>query len=136
MTYAVSYLAPLLVFIAMDAVWLSSTGNSVYRPTLGDIMLPNANIPPAVVFYLLYPIGLAVFAVSPALKEGSVTTALMLGALLGFVAYAAYDLSNFATLRNWTLQLTLIDMAWGTFASAVASALGYLIAKSAIAWLA
>ena len=121
MIYTVTYLAILLPFGMLDAVWLSLMGPRLYRPTLGNILLTNVNLPAAIAFYLIYPIGILVFATLPALKAGSVGPALMYGALFGLLAYATYDLTNQATLRNWTLQLTLADMAWGSVASAVAS---------------
>ena len=134
MTYALSYVSFLVVFAAMDAVWLGTNSNSLYRATLGDIMLENLKILPGVVFYLMYPIGIVVFASVPALKSGSVVPALTYGALFGFLAYGTYDLTNLATLRNWSVQLTVLDMAWGTFASAVASAASYFIVRSVLAW--
>ena len=81
----------------------------------------SANLPAAAVFYLLYPVGLVVFAIAPALKSGSVVTALVYGALFGAFTYGTYDLSNQATLRNWTTTLTLIDVAWGTLLAATSS---------------
>jgi uncharacterized membrane protein len=129
MLYAIIYAAILVPFGLLDAVWLSVMGKVLYKPTLGDILLPTVNLPPAIVFYLLYPIGIMVFAVMPALKAGSVTPALMYAALFGALAYATYDLTNFATLRNWTLQITLFDIVWGGFASAVAAAVSYYVAR-------
>ena len=102
MTYAAAYFTVLVVFGALDAVWLTVMGNRLYRATLGDILLPNLRIAPAVAFYFLYPIGIVIFAVMPALRGGSVTTALTYGLLLGFFAYATYDLTNYATLRYAT----------------------------------
>ncbi len=129
MLYAVAYAAILLPFCLLDAVWLTVMGKALYKPTLGDILLPTVNLPPAIAFYLIYPIGIMVFAVLPALKAGSITPALTYGALFGALAYATYDLTNFATLRNWTLQITLLDIAWGAFASAVAAAASYYAAR-------
>ena len=85
-----------------------------YKPTLGDIMLPGFKLPPAIVFYLLYPAGLVIFAIAPALSGGVMGTAALYGALFGLFTYATYDLTNQATLRNWTSQLTLVDAAWGS----------------------
>ncbi len=102
MLYAIAYVTILVPFVIVDAIWLTVMGSRLYRPTLGDILLPTLNAPPAVVFYLIYPIGILVFATLPALKAGSVSPALLYGALFGAMAYATYDLTNFATLRNWT----------------------------------
>lgn len=125
MLYAIAYAAILIPFCALDGVWLTVMGKLVYKPTLGDILLPAVNLPPAIAFYLIYPLGILIFASLPALKAGSVTPALVYGALFGALAYATYDLTNQATLRNWTLQITLMDIAWGAFASAAAAALSY-----------
>lgn len=130
MLYVIAYAAIIVPFCLLDGIWLSVTGKLLYRPTLGDILLPSLNLPPAVAFYLIYPIGILVFASLPALKAGSVMPALIYGALFGALAYATYDLTNFATVRNWTLQITLLDIAWGAFASAVAAAVSYYVARS------
>jgi uncharacterized membrane protein len=135
MMYAVTYLAILLPFGMLDAVWLSLMGPRLYRPTLGDILLTNVNLPAAIAFYLIYPIGILVFATLPALKAGSVGPALIYGALFGLLAYATYDLTNQATLRNWTLQLTLADMAWGAVASGLAGAASFYITRTVGGWL-
>ncbi|MDO9414357.1 MAG: DUF2177 family protein [Pseudolabrys sp.] len=129
MLYAIAYAAIFVPFIALDAVWLTVMGKLVYKPTLGDILLPTVNLPPAIVFYLLYPIGILVFGVLPALKAGSVQPAIIYAALFGALAYATYDLTNHATLRNWTLQITVMDIVWGAFASAVAAAVSYYVAR-------
>jgi uncharacterized membrane protein len=127
MVYGVGYLAALVTMVAGDMVWLGLMAPRYYRPTLGDIMISGVNLPPAIAFYALYPIGLVVFAVSPALKAGSTGTALLYGALFGFFTYATYDLSNQATLRNWTMQLTTIDVAWGTVLAAGVSAVAFWV---------
>ncbi len=130
MLYVVVYAAILVPFCLFDAIWLTVMGKLLYKPTLGDILLPSVNLPAAIAFYLIYPIGILIFASLPALKAESVMPALIYGALFGALAYATYDLTNFATLRNWTLQITLIDIAWGAFASAVAAAMSYYAGRS------
>jgi len=135
MIYAIAYLAILLPFGLLDAVWLSLMGPKLYRPTLGDILLANVNVPAAISFYLIYPVGILVFATLPALKAGSVAPALIYAALFGALAYATYDLTNQATLRNWTLQLTLADMAWGAVASGLAGAASYYATRTVGGWL-
>ena len=122
--YLAGYGATLIVFILADMAWLGTMVDRVYRPILGDILISGVNLPPAIVFYLLYPVGIMVFAVLPSLKGGSIGAAIAYGAMFGFFAYSTYDLSNYATLRNWTLQLTLIDIAWGTVLGALAAAAG------------
>jgi uncharacterized membrane protein len=134
MLYVIAYFAILLPFGLFDAVWLSLMGPRLYRPTLGDILLASVNVAPAIAFYLIYPIGILVFAVLPALKSESAASATVYGALFGALAYATYDLTNHATLRNWTLQLTLTDMAWGAFASGVAAVVGFYLTRMVGGW--
>ena len=121
----VGYGVALAVFVAADMVWLGAMASRLYRPTLGDIAISGVNLPPAILFYAIYPIGLLIFAVQPALKSGSMSTAAIYGALFGFFTYATYDLTNQATLRNWTLQLTLVDVAWGTILGAISAAISF-----------
>jgi uncharacterized membrane protein len=125
MTYVIGYVAALLTFLLADMAWLATMAPRFYRPTLGDIAISGVNLPPAIVFYAIYPVGLLIFATVPALKGGSITTAVVQGALFGFFTYATYDLTNHATLRNWTLQLTLVDVAWGTILAAITSAVTF-----------
>ena len=132
MIYFTGYIATLLTFAVVDMAWLATMTPRFYRPTLGDILISGVNLPPAIVFYLLYPIGLLVFAMNPALKSGSIKTAIVYGALFGFFTYATYDLSNYATLRNWTLQLTLADVAWGTILAAIASTAAFWLVSKLI----
>jgi uncharacterized membrane protein len=127
MTYVTGYVAALLTFLFVDMAWLGIMAPRFYRPTLGDMAIPGVNLPPAIVFYALYPVGLLIFATIPALKSESITTALIYGALFGFFTYATYDLTNHATLRNWTLQLTLVDVAWGTILAAITSAVTFWV---------
>ena len=127
--WGAGYLATFAVFVLADMVWLGTMASRLYRPTLGDIALFGVNLPPAIAFYILYPVGLVIFAILPALKGGNITTAFLYGALFGFFTYATYDLTNQATLRNWTLQLTLIDVLWGAALAASAATSGYWIAS-------
>jgi uncharacterized membrane protein len=129
--YALAYVASLLLFAAVDITWLMTMGARLYKQTLGDILLPTVNIAPAIAFYAIYPVALVYFAIMPALKSGSVALALFNGALFGFVAYATYELTNFATLRNWTLQITIIDIVYGAVASGLVSA---VVAAALMAW--
>ena len=107
--------------------WLGTMASRLYRPTLGDIMLGSPNLPAAAAFYLIYPVGLVIFAVLPALKSGSLAQAALSGALLGFFSYMTYDLTNQATLRNWTTQLSLVDIGWGTLLGAISAAAAFWI---------
>jgi uncharacterized membrane protein len=121
MTYVAAYGAALVVLFLADMVWLGTMVGRLYRPVLGDILLSGVNMPPAIVFYLLYPVGLVIFAIAPALRSGNLTTALFLGALFGLFTYGTYDLTNQATLRNWSTTLTIADMAWGSVLGGIAS---------------
>jgi uncharacterized membrane protein len=127
LTALIGYVITFVAFLAADMVWLGIMAPRYYRPTMGDIVLASVNLPAAAAFYALYPIGLLVFAIYPALKSGSLTTALIHGALFGFFTYATYDLTNLATLRNWTWSLSLVDAAWGTILAAVSSAIAFLV---------
>ena len=118
----IAYAATAVVFLALDAAWLTTMADRLYRPELGRLMLDRPEVAPAAAFYLLYVVGVVVFAVLPGLESGRWTTALGLGALLGLVAYGAYDLTNQATLRGWSWRVTLADLCWGTFVTAVAAA--------------
>lgn len=117
MKYAAAYVVSAILFTAVDVTWLMTMGARLYKQTLGDILLPDVNIAPAIAFYLIYPAGLVYFAVMPSLKSGSASDALLNGALFGFFAYATYELTNYATLRNWTLNITVVDIAYGAIAS-------------------
>lgn len=129
MQFVAAYVTALVVFIMVDAAWLSVMGNLLYRPTLGDILLPTLRIGPAIVFYVIFPVGIVVFAVVPALKTDAVSGAGLYGLLFGALAYATYDLTNYATLRNWSLQITLLDLAYGAIATAAAAAAAMLVAR-------
>lgn len=122
---ATSYFATLIAFVGIDFVWLSFAAERLYRPILKDILVDGFRVPAAVAFYLVYAAGLAALAVRPALAAESPRLALLNGAIFGFCAYATYDLTNEATLRNWTTSLTLADLAWGTLLSASAALAGF-----------
>jgi uncharacterized membrane protein len=124
---AVSYVVTLATFVMVDMAWLGTMASRFYKPMLGDIAIAGVNLPPAVVFYAIYPVGLMIFAIDPALRAGSWLNALIYGALFGFFTYATYDLSNQATLRNWTFSLTAVDVVWGTFLGALTSAVTFWV---------
>ena len=122
-TLVVSYLAALAAFCGLDFVWLSATSETIYRPAIGELLRSGFDAPAAIAFYLIYVGGLVFLTIRPATR---LTQAMSRGAVYGFCAYATYDLTNQATLRHWPLELSLVDMAWGTALSAVAAACGYL----------
>lgn len=125
MTYAIAWFGTALAFLIADAIWLTQVGPKLYRPLIGELLSDRLNVPAAVAFYLIYVSGITYFAVAPALQEGSLARALINGAILGLVAYATYDLTNQATLKIWDIRVTLADMVWGAFASALAASAGY-----------
>ena len=127
--YIAAYVATLVVFLAVDSVWLGLMGSRLYRPILGDILLPKFLPAPAIAFYLIFIVGVLIFAVTPAFKSGDWTTALVYGALFGFFSYGVYDFTNWATLRNWDWRLTFADVCWGSILTGTAATLGYLISN-------
>jgi uncharacterized membrane protein len=129
MTYVIAYVAVLIVFGTIDAAWLTTVGALLYRPALGDILAQNLRLVPAIAFYLSFPIGIVVFAVLPGLRAQSPVTAATLALLFGALAYATYDLTNYATLRNWTLQITVIDIGYGALASSIAATVAFFAVR-------
>lgn len=116
------YLIALVVFFAVDLLWLGVIAKGFYSRFLGHWLAPNVNWTAAIVFYLLYIGGILYFAVWPALQQGSLGKALIAGALFGFITYATYELTNLATLKDWPLTVVLVDILWGTFLCTVVSA--------------
>ena len=126
-TLVLSYIVSGIAFLALDAVWLGIMGNALYRPQLGGLVLEKFLLAPAVAFYLVYPVGIAVFAVAPGLQAASGVVALGHGLLFGFLAYATYDLTNLATLRGWSPLVTGLDLGWGAVATGAAAMVAYWI---------
>ena len=122
------YLIALPVFFAIDMVWLGLVAKGFYRHQIGSLMRANVNWPAAIAFYLLFILGLVVFVVAPALDKGSWARALLYGALFGLITYATYDLTNLATLRDWPVLLTVVDLIWGAVLAAAVSVATYGIA--------
>ena len=119
--FPLAYLLAAAFFLAMDAVWLSLEAARLYEPAIGHLMSPGVDWAAAAAVYALYVAGLVFFAVAPALVWRRPAVALRRGAFLGLLAYATYDLTNQALLRDWPWHVTLDDLAWGTFASGAAS---------------
>jgi uncharacterized membrane protein len=118
-----------LVYLALDACFLALVGPRLYRPDIGSILGDSVRLAPAILFYLLYIAGLVYFCVGPSLGVGWTRT-LAAGLVLGLVAYGTYDLTCQSVMRVWSWKITLVDMAWGAFASGVASTLGLLAANA------
>jgi uncharacterized membrane protein len=126
-----AYLGTAVAFAAIDFVWLTNMTDRLYRPVIGPIMAAKPDMVAAVAFYMIYIAGIVFLAIAPALKDGSWTRAALNGAVLGLVAYATYDLTNQATLANWSVRLTVIDIAWGTTLTLLAATAGYFAAVAA-----
>jgi uncharacterized membrane protein len=119
------YLVLLAAFFAIDMTWLGWAARSFYQKYLGFLMAPRPNWYAAGIFYLLFVGGLLFFVVAPGLAEQSLKATLLRAALYGLITYATYDLTNLATLKNWPLLLTVVDILWGVFLSASVSAIGF-----------
>ena len=116
-------------FAAVDSIWLITMSTRLYKPEIGELMAENFRLGPAIVFYLLYIAGILLFAVQPALASGKWQTALVQGALFGFFCYMTYDMTNYATLKIWSLKVTILDLMWGTFLTGSAATIGFLVPR-------
>jgi uncharacterized membrane protein len=123
------YLATFIAFLAIDMVWLGLVARTFYRKHLGFLMAASPNWVAALVFYLLFIAGILVFVVVPGLETDSLKTTLLRAALFGLVAYATYDLTNLATLKNWPVLITVVDLAWGMVLSVAVSYVSFLVGK-------
>jgi uncharacterized membrane protein len=119
------YAVTLPIFFAIDIVWLGLVAKGFYRQHLGHLLAPQVGWAAALAFYLVFIAGIVFFAVKPALEAHSALRALVHGGLLGFLAYATYDLTNQATMRDWPLIVTVVDLAWGTVLTASVAYLSY-----------
>jgi uncharacterized membrane protein len=122
------YFIALPVFFIIDMIWLGLVAKNFYRSHIGFLMKTNINWVAAILFYLLFIAGLVFFVLSPAVEKRSFTYAIMAGAFYGLLTYSTYDLTNLATLKEWPLLITVIDMIWGMFLSFSVSLISYLIA--------
>ena len=127
---AVGYLVALGTLAVLDALWLGVVSREFYKARLGQLLLDRPLWSVAILFYLIHAAGIAVFAVPPATAAGSWLAALLYGALFGFCVYAAYDLTNLATLRGWSMVLSLVDLAWGAVVTAAATLAAFLVVRS------
>ena len=123
------YAIALPVFFAIDMVWLGLVAKDFYRGQIGVLMKADVNWTAAIIFYLLFIVGLVVFVITPAVEKGSWAYALLWGALFGLITYATYDLTNLATLKDWPLLVTIVDLAWGAVLAASVSVVTYFIAS-------
>ena len=125
----ISYALTFAVFLLIDMAWLGFIAKGLYKKYLGVFLSEQVNWTAAIVFYLLFVVGVFIFAIMPSLEKGSVVSAVVLGALFGFFTYATYDLTNLATLKNWPLNIVFIDILWGAVLTSIVSTAGFYIVK-------
>ena len=126
MSYIKMYLIALVFFLIIDLVWLGVIAKNLYQKEIGALLLDNPNWIAAIIFYLLFLVGLVYFVINPAIVNEDFTKLLISAAFFGFITYATYDLTNLATLEGWSIKITIIDLIWGTFLSTAVSVLTYL----------
>jgi uncharacterized membrane protein len=124
-----TYVITFVTFFIIDIFWLGFAAKNIYNEKLGFIMKTNINWTAAILFYLLFIAGMIVFVIQPALTKNNWTHALLVGAFFGLITYATYDMTNLATLKNWPLSVTILDMIWGTFLCSVTSLISFFIMK-------
>ena len=130
--YLAGYLAAASAMVALDVLWLGVIAKAMYQQAIGHLMAEQPRLPAALAFYGLYALGLVIFTIAPQADDTGWGRTMLMGALFGLVAYATYDLSNLATLRNWPSSLAMVDMVWGTVLSAVSAGAG----RAAMNWAA
>lgn len=124
-----AYCITLIVFLTLDLAWLGYFAKDFYRKHLYSFLSEKVNKPAAFIFYLIFVIGIFIFALLPSIEKDSLWSSIKLGALFGFFTYATYDLTNLAILKNWPVKIVIIDIFWGTILTSSASAAGFFIVK-------
>jgi uncharacterized membrane protein len=124
-----SYALTFLVFFIIDMAWLGLIAKDLYKKYLGGFLSDQVNWTAAIVFYLLFIVGVFIFAILPSVEKNSLVSAITLGALFGFFTYATYDLTNLATLKGWPIPIVFIDILWGSVLTGIVSAAGFYIVK-------
>jgi uncharacterized membrane protein len=127
--YSIAYAVTAVVFLGADYIWLNRA-IGFYRNSLGDLLAAKPNLSAAAALYLIYFVGIVVFSVMPAARDEAWMSAILLGGLLGLVAFATYDLTNLATLSRWPLIVVVVDMVWGTFVTALSSLAGFVAIRT------
>jgi len=122
------YFSSAVVFFTLDMIWIGLVARGFYRSHIGSLLRPDVNWPGAIIFYLIFIAGVEYFAILPSLTKGSAFQAAFAGALFGLVSYATYDLTNYATMKDFPLIVALVDMAWGAFLSCMVTVAGYFLA--------
>ncbi len=125
----IHYVLTTVVFLLLDMVWLGFIAKNLYQKYLGTFLADKVNWTAALIFYLLYIIGISIFAIYPSVDKNSMLSAALLGGLFGFFTYATYDLTNLATLKGWPLPIVFIDITWGVVLTALVSLASFFIAK-------
>ena len=125
--YIAIYAISIPVFFAIDMLWLTLVARTFYKAQIGHLLSETVNWPVAISFYLLFLVGLCIFAIVPALESKNILHALLYGALFGFFTYMTYDLTNWSTLRDWPALVSIVDIAWGTALSAMVAGVTYYI---------
>ncbi len=125
----ISYILTFAVFFIIDMAWLGFVAKDIYKKYLGNLLSDNVNWIAAIIFYLLFVVGIFIFAIMPSVDKNSLQLAIILGALFGFFTYATYDLTNLATLKDWSLTIVFIDIVWGAVLTGIVSTAGFYIVR-------
>jgi len=128
-SYVIAYLAALTAFLIIDAVWLGVISKRFYAEQLGSLMRERVLFAPAAVFYLIYAAGVVILAIRPEQPDLSLVQVALLGALVGFMAYGTYNITNIATLRDWPVRMSMVDWSWGTVLTSIVAVLGALAVR-------
>lgn len=123
------FMVSCIVFFAVDILWLAFVAKKIYQKHIGFIMADKVNVVAAMIFYIIFIAGLLYFVINPAITKESFKVAVLSGMFFGFITYSTYDLTNLATLKNWPLTITIIDITWGTLLCGLVSGISYLILK-------
>lgn len=127
MNYLKMYIIAFIIFLAIDAIWLGLVAPKFYKAQIGHLMSERPNLFAALIFYLIFIVGVVYFVINPAIEAQSIIKVLISGALFGFITYATYDLTNLATLKDWPITVTIVDLVWGTSLSTLIGLFTYLI---------
>ena len=130
MDYLIAYIGTAIVFFGFDFLWLSKLAIGFYRREIGSLMLAKPNFAAAGIFYLFYIAGIVYFAVMPAVSGGDWQSALVSGAILGFIGYGTYDMTNLSTLKGWSWKMCVVDIIWGTVLTGAAAVGGYALVQA------
>ncbi|PAT01998.1 hypothetical protein CI105_03825 [Candidatus Izimaplasma bacterium ZiA1] len=129
MDFLKAYLVSFVIFLVIDAVWLTLVAPKFYKSQIGHLMSDTPNLIAALIFYLIFIVGIVYFVLQPALETHDFVKLIISAVLFGFITYATYDLTNLATLKDWPIKVTIVDLIWGTSLSSIVSILAYLVLK-------